>query len=86
MKYLSILFIALVTLVSCGGGDGADSEEGDAGAMTACDCAKAAVKVDMYDDAAIAAFEEEYAACEEVMTEDADYSACEDVMAELMGM
>lgn len=71
-------------------GDEAATEEGaeggEAAAMTACDCIEAALKVDMYDNAAIAAFEEEYAACEEVMTFDADYSACEDAMAELMGM
>ncbi|MGB1119164.1 MAG: hypothetical protein ACPGYR_01600 [Chitinophagales bacterium] len=65
---------------------GYGARDGATATMTACDCATAALKVDMYDDAAVAAFEEEYAACEEVMTIDADYSACEDALAELMGM
>ena len=67
--------------------EGAEEGAGEsAGTMTACDCIEAAVEVDIYDDAAIAAFEEEYAACEEVMTTNADYSACEDDLMNFMGM
>ncbi len=74
MKYLSIVFVAAITLVSCGGG-----------METACDCINAAAELDMEDSAAVAEFR---AATEEVceaLVEDtaADFSECAEAAAEL---
>ena len=74
MKYLSIVFVAAITLVSCGGG-----------METACDCINAASELDMEDSAAVAAFEEAHGeACEAlVMDTAADFSECAEAAAEL---
>ena len=74
MKYLSIVFVAAITLVSCGGG-----------METACDCINAASEFDMEDSAAVAAFEEAHGeACEAlVMDTAADFSECAEAAAEL---
>ena len=45
MKYLSIVFVAAITLVSCGGG-----------METVCDCADAYAALDQGDTAAVAEF------------------------------
>ena len=74
MKYLSIVFVAAITLVSCGGG-----------METACDCINAASELDMEDSAAVAAFDEAHGeACEAlVMDTAADFSECAEAAAEL---
>ena len=73
MKYLSIVFVAAITLVSCGGG-----------METACDCINGLAELDMEDSAAVAEF---VAANEEVceaLVEDtaADFSECAEAAAE----
>ena len=72
MKYLSIVFVAAITLVSCGGG-----------METACDCINAAAELDMEDSAAVAEFKaatEEV--CEALVNSAADFSECAEAAAE----
>ncbi|MEC8032956.1 MAG: hypothetical protein VX119_06700 [Bacteroidota bacterium] len=73
MKYLSIVFVAAITLVSCGGG-----------METACDCINAASEVDMEDSAAVAEFEAAHREACEPLLEDtaADFSECAEAAAE----
>ena len=69
MKYLSIVFVAAITLVSCGGG-----------METACDCVDAYAALDQEDTAAVAewkAANEE--ACDALMADTTqDMSACQE--------
>ena len=73
MKYLSIVFVAAITLVSCGGG-----------METACDCINAASEIDMEDSAAVAEFEAAHGEACEALVEDtaADFSECAEAAAE----
>ena len=73
MKYLSIVFVAAITLVSCGGG-----------METACDCINAASEIDMEDSAAVAEFEAAHGEACEALVEDtaADLSECAEAAAE----
>ena len=73
MKYLSIVFVAAITLVSCGGG-----------METACDCINAASEIDMEDSAAVAEFEAAHREACEPLLEDtaADFSECAEAAAE----
>ena len=74
MKYLSIVFVAAITLVSCGGG-----------METACDCINAAAAVDMEDSVAVAEFEAAHGeACEAIVTDTAaDFSECAEAAADM---
>ena len=71
MKYLSIVFVAAITLVSCGGG-----------METACDCVDAYAALDQEDTAAVAewlAANEE--ACDAFMADTTqDMSACQETI------
>ena len=73
MKYLSIVFVAAITLVSCGGG-----------METACDCVNGLAALDMEDSAAVAEFvEANEAVCEPLMEDTAaDFSECAEAAAE----
>jgi len=73
MKYLSIVFVAAITLVSCGGG-----------METACDCINAASEIDMEDSAAVAEFEAAHGEACDALVEDtaADFSECAEAAAE----
>ena len=72
MKYLSIVFVAAIALVSCGG------------EVDACDCINAASEIDMEDSAAVAEFEAAHGEACEALVEDtaADFSECAEVAAE----
>ncbi len=71
MKYLSIVFVAAITLVSCGGG-----------METACDCVDTYAALDQEDTAAVAewlAANEE--ACDALMADTTqDMSACQETI------
>lgn len=73
MKYLSIVFVAAITLVSCGGG-----------METACDCINAAAELDMEDSVAVAEFKAAHEEACEALVEDtaADFSECAEAAAE----
>ena len=73
MKYLSIVFVAAITLVSCGGG-----------LETACDCVDAMAALDQEDTAAVAEWTAANGeACDALMADTAqDMSACTEAATE----
>ncbi|HAB89371.1 MAG TPA: hypothetical protein DCF84_02460 [Bacteroidetes bacterium] len=73
MKYLSIVFVAAITLVSCGGG-----------METACDCVDAMAALDQEDTAAVAEWTAANGeACDALMADTTqDMSACSEVATE----
>lgn len=74
MKYLSIVFVAAITLVSCGGG-----------LETACDCVASEAAVDAEDSAAAAEWEAAHGEACDALVDDtaADFSECAEAAAEL---